>query len=213
MARSLRHLKAKIISGELSPGEQIRQEEMAEQIKVSRVPLREALNVLTDQQLLVHRPHQGYFVSKRAPHEHAQIRRMLSLLEDELMSTIAWPDPETLAALSGLNSRMSISARSADIESLVELNREFHFRIFSLSPHNLILQEVRRLWSMAEPAIWSKFQHPEHRERTLVEHDALLDALASRERKRCIAELERHRNSVAAGGFPWPAPARKRTRW
>lgn len=205
MARALRHLKAKIISGELSPGEQIRQEEMAEQIKVSRVPLREAMNVLADQQLLVHRPHQGYFVSKRAPHEHVQIRKMLNLLENELMSTIAWPDSAGLASLSELNSRMSISARAGDIETLIELNRQFHFQIFSLSPHNLILQEVRRLWAMAEPAMWRKFEQREHRERTLAEHDALLQALADRDRQRCIQELERHRNSVAAGGIPWPA--------
>jgi len=41
--------------------------------------------VLAHQGLLLHRPHQGYFVAKRAPSELAQIRRMLQLLEDELL--------------------------------------------------------------------------------------------------------------------------------
>src|SRR5437660_1315975 len=69
MKAALQVLKTMIVNGELSPGEQIRQEEMAEQLSVSRVPLREALNVLADQGLLFHRLHQGYFVTKRAPGE------------------------------------------------------------------------------------------------------------------------------------------------
>ena len=43
-----------VVNGELSPGEQIRQEEMTEQLEVSRVPFHEALNVLADQGLLFH---------------------------------------------------------------------------------------------------------------------------------------------------------------
>ena len=56
MENALQRLRAKVISGELSPGEQIRRQEMAELLGVSRVPLREALNVLADQGLLLHRP-------------------------------------------------------------------------------------------------------------------------------------------------------------
>jgi len=199
MSRTLQQLKAMIVSGELSPGEQIRQEEMAERLQVSRVPLREAMNVLADQGLLVHRPHQGYFVIKRTAQEHAQIRRMVHLLENELMATMNWPDAGELAGLSALNERMAECVRAADIRGLIELNREFHFRIFNLSPHKLVLEEVRRLWAMSEPSMWIKFERADDRERTLSEHDRLLDALATRDRPRCITELERHRYNVGAG--------------
>ena len=99
-------VKQERINGELNPGEQIRQEEMALKLAVSRVPLREALNVLADQGLLYHRPHQGYFVTKRDPGQYAQIRRMLHLLENELMATIAWPGPNDLDRLRDLNAQM-----------------------------------------------------------------------------------------------------------
>jgi len=199
MARALQGLKSLIINGELSPGEQIRQEEMAEQLEVSRVPLREAMNVLADQGLLFHRPHQGYFVTKRMAGEHAQIRRMLHLLENELMLTIRWPDAETIEGLRALNDEMRECVRVVDIRRLIEVNRQFHFRIFNLSPNTLILEEVRRLWSMIEPSMWTKFERADDRAKTLVEHDSLIDALTSRDRARCALELEQHRYSAEEG--------------
>lgn len=205
MTRALQGLKALIISGDLSPGEQIRQEEMAEQLEVSRVPLREAMNVLADQGLLFHRPHQGYFVTKRVAADHAQIRRMLHLLENDLMLTIRWPEAQTLAELFSFNEEMRECVKQPDISRLIQVNREFHFRIFSLSPNSLILEEVRRLWSMVEPSMWTKFARADDREKTLVEHDRLLDALKARDRQRCVAEMEHHRYS-AEYGLPMELP-------
>ena len=132
MERVLQELKALIVSGGLSPGEQIRQQEMAEQLKVSRVPLREAMNVLADQGLLFHRPNQGYFVTKRAPGEHAQIRRMLHMLENELMMTIRWPDDSMLQTLRTLND---------DMRQRVRDSSRFH-RDLNLSTTNLIARRL-----------------------------------------------------------------------
>src|ERR1700750_2213320 len=144
MERALQRMRAKVVSGELMPGEQIRQEEMAGELGVSRVPLREALNVLADQGLLIHRPNSGYFVAKRAPNELAQIRRILQLLENELMASIEWPDAKCIEELRALNEQMRGCVDAADWTPLVRLNREFHLKIYELSPFRLILDEVKR---------------------------------------------------------------------
>lgn len=196
MSRTLDALKALIASGRLSPGEQIRQEEMAELLNVSRVPLREAMNVLADQGMLQHRPNQGYFVTKRTPAERAQIARMLHLLENELMTSIEWPDEATLLKLRELNAAMREAAYKADSWPFLELNREFHFTIFSLSPHKLILEEATRLWALVDPLLWIKFEAVAAREQTLLEHDGLIAALASRDRAQCTAVMEQHRYPI-----------------
>jgi len=196
MARTLEALKGMIASGHLSPGEQIRQEEMAEQLKVSRVPLREAMNVLADQGMLQHRPNQGYFVTKRTPAERAQINRMLHLLENELLTSIAWPDDATLATLRELNAAMRRDAELPDPWPMIQLNRQFHFAIFSLSPHHLILDEVKRLWALVEPLLWLKFEQREAREQTLREHESLIAALQARDIARCTAEMKQHRYPI-----------------
>jgi DNA-binding GntR family transcriptional regulator len=199
MGRALSQIKDMIVNGELNPGEQIRQEEMALKLAVSRVPLREALNVLADQGLLYHRPHQGYFVTKRDPGQFAQIRRMLHLLENELMATIAWPGPEDLQRLNNLNAQMQRCVDAADTQQLIELNQQFHFAIFGLSPNRLIMDEVARLWALIEPGMWDKFDTQAQRLQTLMEHERLIQALTEQDRAACVAQMEQHRYSPEDG--------------
>jgi len=202
MERALQQLRAKVVSGELMPGEQIRQQEMAEDLGVSRVPLREALNVLADQGLLIHRPNSGYFVAKRAPNELAQISRILQLLENELLGSIAWPDDECIASLKDLNDQMRTVATAADWTPLVRLNREFHLQIYSLSPYQIILDEVKRLWTLADTFIATKMADVNARVRTVDEHDRLIESLIRRDYEVCLQAMEVHRASTASGLAP-----------
>jgi DNA-binding GntR family transcriptional regulator len=202
MERALQQLRAKVVSGELMPGEQIRQVEMAEELGVSRVPLREALNLLADQGLLLHRPNSGYFVAKRAPNELAQISRILQLLENELLGSIEWPDDECLEQLKELNAQMRIFATATDWTPLVRLNREFHLLIYSLSPYRIILDEVKRLWTLADTFIATKMSEVEARVRTVNEHDRVIESLSRRDHTHCIEVMEEHRASTAAGLSP-----------
>ena len=199
MEQALQRLRSMIISGQLGPGEQVRQEEMALQFGVSRMPLREALHVLAQQGLLVHRRNQGYFVAKRAPAEVAQIVRMLHLLETELMNTMRQPPASLAAALKKLNRQMHacVSASASDWTPLIALNREFHFRIFDLSPNKLILEEVSRLWALADAHIAARFVHPGLRAKTVAEHDEIIAALAAQDRVASLAALNRHREGGA----------------
>lgn len=199
MLRALQGLKELIINGDLSPGEQIRQEEMATQLNVSRVPLREAMNVLADQGLLRHRPHQGYFVAKLLSAEKAQIRRMLQLLENELVLSLHWPDAAELERLRALNVRMKQCVEQGDVAGLIQHNRDFHFSIFCHSPNALILEEVRRLWTMSESLMWNKYERVQDQLNTLIEHDSLIAALAARDRDRFAREMEHHRLSPNLG--------------
>jgi DNA-binding GntR family transcriptional regulator len=199
LAQALERLRAMIATGELSPGEQIRQQDMADQLGFSRVPLREALNVLADQGLLLHRPHQGYFVAKRAPSELAQIRRMLQLLEDELLQSIEWPAAPLIKELKKLNQEMRKHASAADWMPLMRRNREFHFRIFALSPHRIMLDEVHRLWGLGEPFIALRMSSPEARARTVDEHDEIIRTLEKRDRKLLLSAMEKHRASTSTG--------------
>ena len=104
--RALRQLRSRILLGQVLPGEQIRQEEMAAELGVSRVPLREALRVLAQEGLLQHERNRGYFVAKRGLHQLAQIHLMLHQLETALMRTIGWPDEPLLRELGELNEEM-----------------------------------------------------------------------------------------------------------
>lgn len=207
---AIQQIRGKIVSGELHPGEQIRQHEMADGLGVSRMPLREALNVLAEQGLLMHRPNAGYFVAKRAPNELAQIRRILELLENELLVSIEWPDPDYLLQLRDLNRRMRECATSDHWSPLITLNREFHLKVYSLSPSKLILGEVSRLWGLADLFIATKMADSQARRRTVEEHEQIIEGLASRDMASCLAAMGMHRASTSQGLPPDIASARVR---
>jgi DNA-binding GntR family transcriptional regulator len=206
--RAVAMLRAKIMSGELSPGEQLRQEEMARDLGLSRAPIREALHVLAQQGLLQHRPRSGHFVTKRQTHELAQVCLMLEFLENEIMKTISWPSGDVLVELDRLNDEIEELAFSQELSAITELNYTFHFTIFRLSPQNMILDELERLWVIATPYIATKLTTPEARLRTVKEHRRIVKALRARRRSQAIEELARHRyqrtelKSLSLPGWP-----------
>lgn len=197
--KALQHLRFQIISGALMPGEQIRQQEMAEQLGISRVPLREALGILADFGLVDHKPNQGFFVVKRARNEVQQIVRMLNLLENELMSSLTVMPPESLDVLEKLHKEMAASVANEDWTPFLLKNREFHFRIFERSPHQVIFSEVQRLWLLADPHIALKLSTLEERRRAVREHGELLKALLKGNMTNAAKILNAHRG-VASGG-------------
>src|SRR5690606_19543448 len=142
-----------ILRGELLPGEQLRQEKLAAEIGISRVPLREALLVLADQGLLDRRSQRGFVVARRSRAEFAQIHFMLDVLEDELLRTIKWRDRETRDYRRELNRKMTALVDASDWFEIVELNHEFHRVLWSLSTENLVSKEVQRIWPLADAYI------------------------------------------------------------
>ncbi len=185
-------LRTRILTGVLSPGEQIRQDDMAAQVGVSRLPLREALRTLSSQGLLTHRPNQGYFVTKLSGTELDQILQLLEFLETCLLATVEWPGADDLADLREINLAMSRAAAAADVDSQMQLNRDFHAAIYAMSTQQLFAQEVDRLSSLAEPYLRLRFTEADAA-RTVVEHAELIDALEAQDRSRCIAIQNEHR--------------------
>ncbi|WP_433296834.1 GntR family transcriptional regulator [Pseudonocardia sp. CA-142604] len=139
-------VRTAILSGELSPGEQIRQQVWADRTGVSRPPLREALEILTNEGLLVHGLNQGYFVAKFNRDEMEQLYTMRLLLEREALGEIEWPTDAQLAELENVADDIEQHARSGRPDIALQELAEFYLGIYELSPKKLIVEEVKRLW-------------------------------------------------------------------
>jgi DNA-binding GntR family transcriptional regulator len=203
---SVDNVAAKLVGlitlGEISPGEQLRQEDLAERLNVSRVPVREALHALSELGLLTHERHRGFFVSKRSRSELLQIARLLELIETELIKSLEWPDKTTVNQLKKLNNRMGKLASEPEWIELIDLNQAFHFIIFDLSPLTLIRKEAERLWRLAAPYIIFDLSKESERAQTVAEHAALIDALVAQDRHRLLEVLNHHRSKT---GLPVPS--------
>ena len=177
---------------ELLPGEPVRQQDMAERLEVSRVPVREALNSLEREGLLRHERNRGYFVAKLSAAQLAQIYLMRQLLETALVRQLAWPDKEQLNAIAAINAGLAEAARTGQLSQVALLNREFHQAIFGLSPLDTVHREVNRLWDMSDSYRAFYLAGPS-RHHTAAEHDGIIDALRRRDLDTLIYRLDQHR--------------------
>lgn len=180
---------------ELMPGEPVRQQDMAERLGVSRVPVREALNALEKEGLLRHRPNQGYFVAKFSAAQLDQIYLMRRVLETALLEHMRWPDEQEIAAIAAVNEELRRAAEAGDVALMVALNRRFHEAIFALSPLDTVRQEIARLWEMSESYRAFYLAGPSRR-RTAVEHDEIIEALRRQDFGPLIELLDRHRSEA-----------------
>jgi DNA-binding GntR family transcriptional regulator len=191
-------IRSLIHRGVLLPGEQIRQAQLAERLGVSRIPVREALKVLQTEWVVSHEPNIGFAVARFEPDHLAQIYLMRSCLEREMLRALPQPSDDVMRTLEKLNARFADAAEAAAIDDIITINREFHFRIFELSPLDLVRSETVRLWDMSE-FYRSVYAHdPVARERVVKEHDVMLKALARGDNDALVRTMEAHRDGSRA---------------
>src|SRR5438128_6707357 len=78
-------LRNAIISGKFKPGDRLNESELARQYKVSRIPVREALQQLQAQGLVTNHPRRGMFVSILSDEECQKINSLRIILEAEAL--------------------------------------------------------------------------------------------------------------------------------
>ena len=144
-------LQRAIATGQLLPGEQIRQSDWANRLQASPVSLREALKILTTQYLLHHDPMRGYFVTRLDASQIDQLHQLRLLVEVELLKSIRFLTDEEFGQLETLSEQYLDQATSGNVDAANELTRQMSFMIWDLSPHDLFVREAQRLWHLADP--------------------------------------------------------------
>lgn len=188
-----------IVTGELLPGQPIRQESMARRLGVSRLPIREALRHLTAAGLVVHEPNVGYAVARLDQSDFDQIYLMRAALEREVLLSLPLPTGPDLDRVRQLGLRVAEAAASGDVLEMRLRNQEFHFAMFDRSPLNLVVGELRRLWTMAMPYHAVYLHDPAARRRVLEEHDQLVEAYAAGNGALLVELMNRHRQGGESG--------------
>src|SRR5512139_3912739 len=114
-------LRERIFAGELLPGSFLDEPALAEQLEISRTPLREALKVLTAEGLVRHEPRRGCFVNEVTEQDLDEIFPVIALLEGRCAYEPARPASDAdLAALEALHERLQKAARGKRIVDYYE---------------------------------------------------------------------------------------------
>jgi DNA-binding GntR family transcriptional regulator len=176
-----------IITGEMEPGQQLRQRDLAQRFHVSQTPVREAMRRLESEGLLTCDTHRGFTVV--APdvgriEENFQIRAALESLGASLAARKI--DPAGLRRLRELSEQMR--ALADDDPGYAELNREFHFTVYSCAGSPLLMTLMRLLWASLGGGPRVSRTHAE----SVRQHDEILAALAEGDAEAASARTYRH---------------------
>lgn len=139
-------LRSRILGGQMPPGTRIRQEEIAEEFGVSRLPIRESLRILESSGLVTLVASTGAWVSTLDLEECREIYLMRERLEPLLLG-MAMPahTSESFAEFHACASRVEAAASSGEF---LRHDRDFH-RALMAGPRTIRLREtVDHLWNL-----------------------------------------------------------------
>jgi DNA-binding GntR family transcriptional regulator len=188
-------LRRAILSGQLSPDEPLRESVLAESMKVSRGPIREALGRLEREGLVINRSNGRSFVarlSRQDLDEVYSLRRVLERFAVECACQRA--TPTDLAEMQAVVDEMAARIQQGITEQeAAELDLRFHDVLYRASRH----QRLMSYWTTLRPQIYvfllsRNVASPDFREATVQGHQQILDAIRDCDEARAHSLIEGH---------------------
>lgn len=191
-----------IMDGTLKMGDKLNSEELARQLGVSRMPIREALSALEKMGLAESIPYVGMKLISLDQHDILQIYLMRLALEPMIAKYVCQhvteEDLEELEALHAVYSEI-IREPELDAKKLYQQNRRFHFKIYSISKMDRICSTIESLWDTLSffKLLYGReiIRDNASAEDMIHEHQGYIDAL----RRRDAAALEKKIHDGIAG--------------
>lgn len=187
-------VKKLILIGEITPGSRIIVSKLAEEYKISRTPLREALRQLENEGLLI-QDNTGTTVIKLDQIDFEELCSCRLLLEKEIINIAVYKisDANLNKAEEIINkSEQVIKDDDENVKDFLELNTKFHEIIInSINNKRLIqlLNQTRSLLLLYRAKIARDF---DHKYQIVNEHRMILGALRERNKQKAISVIEEH---------------------
>jgi DNA-binding GntR family transcriptional regulator len=187
-------LRKALQRGRWAPGTALRQEDLADEFGVSRIPIREALARLQSEGLLVVEPNRGAFVPVLTAAELDEIFDLRVLLEtDALSHAVARHTPRTLRQLEALQRELDAED---DPGEWLGLDTAFHKALYAPSGRKRTLEAIAALRAAVSRFYLAYLSPSTRRESWNAEHHALIEALRLADAERaCVALIEHLRAS------------------
>lgn len=178
-AHVVQMLSAAILAGKYRPGDRLNESQIARELNISRIPVREALSQLQEQGLVQNRERRGMFVTNISAEEVLQISSLRLILETEALRLAkARMTPEIQAELEAIVAQME--SRDGDLLDAAALDLRFHRALWRASGNPYL---ERTLYGLIVPLFAHKtLEHVTHdvRRWRMSHHRVLLDAVTGR---------------------------------
>lgn len=187
---------ALILRGEIEPGQRINEPDVAARLRVSRVPVREALRELESTGLVSSRKHAGVFVRTLQPKEVADLYEMRALLDGHAGRRAAAladaPRRALVKRLTALLREMKGHARKRDVQAYYAANLAFHWAVVEAADNAALAHTYRGIVQQLHLSRLKNLARDVGMRASVDEHEPIVAALADGDGARAQALLERH---------------------
>lgn len=203
--RAVIELRQRILSGELSGGTRLLEVAMAEELQISRTPIREAMSRLAEEGLLERSKGGGFLVRSFALADIVDTIELRGILEGTAARFAAerGVSDQDLSQISRVVDQLDLCVggdiQDIDLSLYSELNQKFHGQLAALSGSSVLVREIDRMaqFPFASPSAFStNHRHVADFRRSLPpaqeQHRALVDAIRHREGTRAESIAREH---------------------
>jgi DNA-binding GntR family transcriptional regulator len=189
-SRSGDALREKILSGELAPGERLNEVELAAALQTSRAPLREAIQRLLSEGLLIAVSSKGAYVKTFSAADLREMYELRAVLETHAVRVGAQRADD--AALDALKTVLDDTETTLDTQSPYPSDRDFHEGLVRLAGNEHLTSAARRVHDQIQLARLRSGHSPERAAAALREHREVMNSLLERDGDRTAALLGQH---------------------
>lgn len=190
-----RQVRAAILNGTFAPGERLVESLIADQLGVSRAPVREVLSALEREGIVTSVPRRGYFVADFTDKDIEEIYSLRLLLELEaLKRAMQRLTAENIARLGQIVEELGATIDTADDPTTaIALDLSFHEELCRIADHSRLFS----VWKSMRVQTWlligltrrTHYEYPEHSKQI---HARILSAMREKDLTRAEALLREH---------------------
>lgn len=175
-------LREAIINGDLKPGERLMEIQLAEELGVSRTPVREAIRKLELEGLVLMIPRKGAYVAKISMKDIAEVFEIRGALEGLAAGLAAERiTDEELDDLERILVKIAESTDKDDVQAVIELDTVFHEKLYRASRNERLFQLVNNLREQIQRFRKTSLSQPGRLKFALEEHKKIVEAVALRD--------------------------------
>lgn len=175
-------LRGAIIAGHFKPGQRLMERELAEEMQVSRTPVREALRKLELEKLVTTVPYRGVIVTELDENEIRDLYEVRGVLEG-LAARLA-AERATSVEIEGMEHSLEefvIHREKTDFEGMVRQNSGFHRLLAQASGNGFLISFLDSLQAYIGLGRVATLSQPIRQEQVLQEHRDILNAIIKRD--------------------------------
>ncbi|NBF06196.1 FCD domain-containing protein [Pseudomonas sp. Fl5BN2] len=185
-----RHLRDAIVAGQFAEDEPIRQDDIARQFNVSKIPVREALKRLEAEGLVMFQRNRGAMVTRMSESELAQMFEVRMLLEDKALR-LAIPNM-TEATFARAERICQEFIGENNVGRWAELNWELHACLYEPAQRPFLISMIRSVNDKLERYLRMQMSLSAGKERADHEHHEILQACRDGDVERAAGLLDEH---------------------